>query len=73
VGPRSDLDDVEKREFLTQRGLELRPLGRPAGSQSLYRLSYPVARLIGWRWELHGDESRGLIDDALLECWETAQ
>jgi hypothetical protein len=41
VGPRAGLDDVEKRKFLTLPVLELRPLGRPARSQSLYRLSYP--------------------------------
>jgi hypothetical protein len=29
------------RKFLTLPGLELRLLGRPAGSQSLYRLRYP--------------------------------
>jgi hypothetical protein len=40
VGPRACLDDVEKRIF-TLPGLELRPLGRPARSQSLYRLRYP--------------------------------
>jgi hypothetical protein len=34
------LDDVEMWKFLTLPGLELRPLGRPARSQSLYRLSY---------------------------------
>jgi hypothetical protein len=28
VDPRGDLDDVEKRQFLTLPGLELRPLGR---------------------------------------------
>jgi hypothetical protein len=39
VGPEAGLDDV-KRNFLTLPGLELRPLGRPARSQSLYRLSY---------------------------------
>jgi hypothetical protein len=39
VGPRTGLDDVERRKFLTLPGLELRPLGRPARSQSLYRLS----------------------------------
>jgi hypothetical protein len=33
VGPRAGLDDVEKREFLILRRLELRPLGRPAYSQ----------------------------------------
>jgi hypothetical protein len=41
VGPRAGLDDVEKRKFLTLLGLELRPLGRPARSQSLYQLHYP--------------------------------
>jgi hypothetical protein len=33
---RAGLDDVEKRKFLILPGLELRPLGRPARSQSLY-------------------------------------
>jgi hypothetical protein len=42
VDPRAGLDDVEKRKFLTLPGLELRLLGRPARSQSLYRLRYPV-------------------------------
>jgi hypothetical protein len=34
------MDDVEKRKFLNLPELELRPLGRPARSQSLYRLRY---------------------------------
>jgi hypothetical protein len=41
VGPRDGLDDVEKRKFLNLPGLERRPLGCPARSQSLYRLRYP--------------------------------
>jgi hypothetical protein len=41
VGPRAGLDDVEKRKFLTLPGLELRPPGRPASRQLLYRLRYP--------------------------------
>jgi hypothetical protein len=41
VVPRAGLDDLEKRKFLTLPGLELRPLGRPAYSQALYRLRYP--------------------------------
>jgi hypothetical protein len=41
VDPRAGLDDVKKRKLLTLTGLELRPLGRPARSQSLYRLRYP--------------------------------
>jgi hypothetical protein len=36
VDPRAGLDNAEKRKFLTLPGLELRPLGRPARSQSLY-------------------------------------
>jgi hypothetical protein len=39
-GPRAGMDDVEKRKFLTLPGHELRPLGRPACSQSLYWLLY---------------------------------
>jgi hypothetical protein len=35
------LDDIEKRKILPLSGFELRPLGRPARSQSLYQLSYP--------------------------------
>jgi hypothetical protein len=41
VDPRSGLDDLEKRKFLTLPELELRHLSRPDRSQSLYRLSYP--------------------------------
>jgi hypothetical protein len=40
MGPRAGLDDVVKRKFLTLPGFELRLLGRPARSQSLYRLRY---------------------------------
>jgi hypothetical protein len=46
VGPRTGLDDAEKRKFRTLPGLELRPPGRPARSQSLYRLSYPGSQLL---------------------------
>jgi hypothetical protein len=41
VGPRTGLDEVEKRKFLTLPGHELWPLSRPACSQSLYQLCYP--------------------------------
>jgi hypothetical protein len=40
VGPRTGVNDVEKKKFLTLPGLELQPLGGPARSQSLYRLRY---------------------------------
>jgi hypothetical protein len=39
VGPRAGLGCVEKRKFLMLPGLEL----RPACSQLLYRLRYPVS------------------------------
>jgi hypothetical protein len=41
VGPRAGLDEVEKGKFLILPGLQSRPLGCPAYSQSLYRLRYP--------------------------------
>jgi hypothetical protein len=46
VDPRAGVDDLEKRKFLTLPGLELRPLSRPARSQSLYRLSYPGSYML---------------------------
>jgi hypothetical protein len=49
VDPRAGLDDLEKREFLTLLGLELRPLSRSARSQSLYRLRYPGSYFKEWR------------------------
>jgi hypothetical protein len=41
VNRRASRHDLKKRKFLPPPGLVLRPLGRPASSQSLYRLSYP--------------------------------
>jgi hypothetical protein len=41
LNPRAGLNDMEKWKFFTLPGLELRSLGRPARSQSLYRLRYP--------------------------------
>jgi hypothetical protein len=40
VDPRAGMDDVEKRKLFTLPGLELRTLGRPVRSQSLYRLNF---------------------------------
>jgi hypothetical protein len=42
VGPRAGLDDVENIKFLILPGLELRSLGHPARSQSLYGLRIEV-------------------------------
>jgi hypothetical protein len=41
VGPRTRMDDVERRKILFLPGQVLRRLSRPARRQSLYRLSYP--------------------------------
>jgi hypothetical protein len=41
VSPRTGLDDVKRRKILTLPGLELRTIGHPARSQSLYQLLYP--------------------------------
>jgi hypothetical protein len=46
VGPRAALDVAEKREFFTLLGLKLRPLGHPARSQSLCRLSCSDSNMI---------------------------
>jgi hypothetical protein len=48
VGPRTGLDDLEERKFLTLSGLELRFLGRPARSQSLYDYAIPAPRYKGF-------------------------
>jgi hypothetical protein len=39
VGPRTGLEDVERRKILPLPGFELRPLGRPARCHTLYRMS----------------------------------
>jgi hypothetical protein len=45
VGPRASLGEV-KSKFLTLPGLELRPLGLPARSQSLNRLCHPDSSFV---------------------------
>jgi hypothetical protein len=42
VGSRAGLGDVKKRKLFTLSGLELRTLGRPARSQSLYQLLFSL-------------------------------
>jgi hypothetical protein len=46
MDPRAGLEDVEKRKLLTLLALELRPVGRPALSQSLYRLLKLLLQLL---------------------------
>jgi hypothetical protein len=41
VDPKAGLDNMEKLKLLTLQRPELRPLGRPDRSESLYRLCYP--------------------------------
>jgi hypothetical protein len=64
VDPRAGLDAVEKRKFLILPRLELRPLGRPARSQSLHRRRYlwlkVVSKLTGGL-DFDGTESSGSI------------
>jgi hypothetical protein len=49
VGPRAGLDAKEKRKFLTLPWLELRPVGRPARSQSTGSyLPYTVSPQLAW-------------------------
>jgi hypothetical protein len=45
------LDDVEKRKILPLKRFEIRSLGRPARSQSLYRERYPGSRRKGEQGE----------------------
>jgi hypothetical protein len=52
MDPRAALDNVEKRKFLTLPGLQLRPLGSPSLSQSLYRLRYSCIYLIGTKYTI---------------------
>jgi hypothetical protein len=40
VGPKTSLNDVERRKILPLPEHELLPFGRPARSQSVYRLCY---------------------------------
>jgi hypothetical protein len=61
VYPRAGMDDVEKRNFFILPGFELRPLGRPARSQSLYRLSYPGSLTTDDRNYLRYQRSKGYI------------
>jgi hypothetical protein len=45
VEPKAGLNNVN-RKFLILSGLDLRPFGRPARSQSLYRLHYPGVHIL---------------------------
>jgi hypothetical protein len=53
VGPRTGLDDVERRNMLPLPGFELRPLYRPARSQSLYPLRRPGSLPVRYKLNFH--------------------
>jgi hypothetical protein len=44
--PRAGLDDVEKRKFFIIQGLELRPLGHPARTQSRFYVKGKVVPML---------------------------
>jgi hypothetical protein len=67
VSPSTGLDDVEKRKFLTLRGLELCPLSRPALSQSLYRLRYSYLPLSVW--DRYDFVTWGYTADVMQNSW----
>jgi hypothetical protein len=61
VDPRAGLGDVEKRNFFTLLGLELRLLSRPAHTQLQYRLRCPGS----FFFNLHsGGWNQGPLDTA---------
>jgi hypothetical protein len=66
VGPRAGLHAAEKRKLLTVSGLEHRPLGRPARSQSLYQLSYPGSFLFHVSFLLRRAFRRNEGEDGVL-------
>jgi hypothetical protein len=76
VDPRTGLDDVEGRKILPLPGLEFRPLGCPARSQSLYRLRYPSStRLLNKRdafrlFQIHSKQLTKLLFDTVRQLAE---
>jgi hypothetical protein len=70
VGPRTGLDDMERRKILPLPGLELRPLGRPVSSQLLYRLSYPGP--LCWKYDLEHKFTSELSSDVISVLFNTS-
>jgi hypothetical protein len=79
VGPRAGLDDVKKIKMSSLSGLELRPLGHPARSQSLYHLpSSPYegrfVPVLNWAlrhedWWESGAMSRRFLNLGIRHMW----
>jgi hypothetical protein len=53
VDPIAGVNDVETRKFFALPGLEIRPLGRAARSQSLYGLRYPGSSDLLVQFQFH--------------------
>jgi hypothetical protein len=68
MDPRAGLDDLEKRKFLNLLGLELRPLSRPARSQSLYRLRCPGYQ----QWTAPYENQRANVLQIFWSFWNFA-
>jgi hypothetical protein len=66
VEPRAGLDDVEKRKFLTLSGLELRPLGRPARTQSYTDCAIPASKQA-----VHIIPRTSMVYEIVLMCCKT--
>jgi hypothetical protein len=63
VSPRTDLDNMEKRKISHLPVHELRPVGRPARSQSLHRLRYYIKQKRKATWNLFH-----MIDSSCSQC-----
>jgi hypothetical protein len=62
----------EKTKFLTLPGLELRPLGRPTSSQSLYGLRYPSSCIDStFRNITIGQLAKSPLLQVQGRCWKT--
>jgi hypothetical protein len=67
VGPRTCLDGMEKRKFLTLPGLELRPLLRPSRRQLLYLPScHGSIFLTAWSQNFF---SQFFLNHMVAPCW----
>jgi hypothetical protein len=68
VGPRTGLDDVEKRKFLNLLGLELRPIAHSSITIPDVRTSNPTSRTVS----LHMTGKSNVTDYAMLASLSTS-
>jgi hypothetical protein len=77
VGPTAGLDGMKRRRIRPFPGLELRPLCRPARSQSLYRLSYRgsklwLGKLLNYQVATDVNTGKAVITDA-SQIWHRCE